>query len=77
MENVTELNDMGVSVSIAYIVEKRNDALEHLNELIKTNRSAEVIKHTLDIVLRHNEQIKKLEDALVVFNTLLEQEKYK
>jgi hypothetical protein len=51
--------------------------LEHLNELIKTNRSAEVIKHTLDIVLRHNEQIKKLEDALVVFNTLLEQEKYK
>lgn len=77
MENVIELDDMGVSQSIAYMVEKRNDALEHLNDLVKTNRSAEVIKHTLDIILRHNVQIKKLEDALVAFNILLEQDKYK
>lgn len=57
--------------AIAYLVEKRDDLLENLNDKIKADAKHENIYSALQSVLRVNDQIKTLEDCLVmlrVFN---------
>jgi len=52
-----------------YVTEKRDDALEHLNDGIKQYLSKKIIMERLNSVLKINKQLKLLEDALVVSRT--------
>jgi demethoxyubiquinone hydroxylase (CLK1/Coq7/Cat5 family) len=71
MEKINELyNNLEVSKLRDYLIEQRNDALEHLNDLIKTNSNVEIIQNVLKLVLRICDQIKLLEDSLIVYRIM-------
>ena len=54
--------------AIEYFKERRDDSLEHFNDVLRANNyTRESIHQSLDIVLRANEQLKTLEDCLIVY----------
>ena len=54
--------------AIEYFKERRDDSLEHFNDVLRANNyTGESIHQSLDIVLRANEQLKTLEDCLIVY----------
>jgi hypothetical protein len=59
---------LDLETAIEYFTERRNDSIEHFNDVLKANNyTRESIHQSLDIVLRANEQLKTLEDCLVVY----------
>jgi len=78
---------LDIMTAIAYIIEKRDDALEHFNNKIKVNDYVDdVVMHdALARVLRINFQLKTLEDCLIAlriaqsekktFKTIIENKK--
>jgi hypothetical protein len=63
--------------AIEYITEKRDDALEHFNELMKINDYTHdcVMHDALSPVLRINLQLKTLEDCMVMFKIMSSENK--
>jgi glutaredoxin 2 len=58
---------LDLETAIEYFTERRDDALEHFNDVLKTNNyTVESIHRSLDTVLRTNEQLKLMEDCLVM-----------
>jgi hypothetical protein len=63
METI-KLNELD---SINYLVEQRNDVIEHLNDVLKINDSiTEKSLELLHNIFKINSQIKLEEDALIV-----------
>jgi len=60
------VNNIVVEQDFAYMIEKRDDALEHLNNGIKTYLPNKRIQQRLNLLLRINKQVKLMEDALIV-----------
>jgi hypothetical protein len=54
--------------SINYLIEQRNDVIEHLNDVLKINDSKTEIKslELLQNIFKINSQIKLEEDTLIV-----------
>ncbi|MFA5207228.1 MAG: hypothetical protein WC428_00860 [Candidatus Paceibacterota bacterium] len=63
--------------AIVYITEKRDDALEHFNELMKTNNYTHdcMMHDALEPVLRINLQLKTLEDCMVMLKVMSSENK--
>lgn len=59
----TPIDDGDIYDDITYLTEKRDDALEHLNERVKVGNDDATIQRTLASVLRINKQLKMLEDV--------------
>ena len=59
-----ELNELE---SINYLIEQRNDVIEHLNDVLKINDSTTEIKSLklLQNIFKINSQIKLAEDTLI------------
>lgn len=75
MENLIEIK-LDLTGYINYLVKKRDDALEHFNQEIKSHiLTDEKLHKRLDIVLRMNHQIKTLEDYLIVYRVTKEKKK--
>jgi hypothetical protein len=67
---------LDIKDAIDYIVEKRDDAIEHLSNQIKINHAYPERLHSfLDTIVRMNKQIKTLEDCLVMLRVLRENQK--
>lgn len=57
--------------AIEYFKERRDDALEHFNDVLKINNyTIESIHKSLDTVLRTNEQLKLMEDCLFMLRIM-------
>lgn len=62
---------LDLMTAIEYFTERRDDALEHFNDVLKTNNyTVESIHRSLDTVLRTNEQLKLMEDCLVMLRII-------
>lgn len=60
-------SDPDPKMDLEYLTSKRDDALEHFNEKLKSHLLTNEELHTrLDTVLRINKQVKMMEDALVI-----------
>jgi hypothetical protein len=62
---------LDLMTAIKYLTERRDDALEHFNDVLKTNNyTVESIHRSLKSVLRTNKQLKLMEDCLFMLNIM-------
>lgn len=68
---------LDIATAIEYMTEKRDDALEHFNEIIKINGySHDCEMHdALSPVLRFNLQLKTLEDCMIMLRIMNSEKK--
>jgi hypothetical protein len=66
---------LDLASAIEYITENRDNALEHLNNEIKIKYSKEYISKCLDTVLKFNDQLRLLEDCLIMLKIAERNEK--
>ena len=70
--NIHELNhELNPDLDLKYLTEKRDNALEHFNQKLKSHQSTDENLHkSLDGVLRINKQVKLLEDIVVILSII-------
>ena len=75
MENLTP-EEPNIEMDLEYLTYKRDDALEHFNDNIKSHLlTDEGLHKKLDVVLRMNHQVKIMTDILVVSRLTKQKEK--
>ena len=63
----TSLTDEYVWNGVDYFTEKRDDLIERLVKKIKCNEKEELIQSMLKIVLKTTNQLKMMQDALIIY----------
>jgi uncharacterized protein Yka (UPF0111/DUF47 family) len=65
-----ETIDFETKLDLNYLIERRDDALDHFNDLIKQYGlyNDEQLHKSLDTVLRICKQVKLAEDTLILYN---------
>jgi len=67
MEDLPGNKEPDMEMDLEYLTYKRDDALEHFNNKLKSHLSTDEELHKrLDIVLRLNHQVKMMEDFMVI-----------
>jgi len=63
--------EVNMAMDLEYLTAKRDDALEHFNEKLKSHLlTDEELHKRLDTVLRMNNQVKMMQDIIVVKNVI-------
>ena len=67
MKDLPGNEEPDMDMDLEYLTYKRDDALEHFNNKLKSHLSTDEELHkSLDSVLRMNRQVKMMEDVIVV-----------